>query len=280
MAKCFVIQPFDEGDYDGRYTEVLVPAIKAAGLEPYRVDRDPSVTVPIHQIEQGIRDADVCLAEISEDNPNVWFELGFAIASGRKVVLLCSRDRELPFPFDVQHRMIIRYETSFPSAFSTTATEITRRLRGILGKIDSEKGELFLSASPGKVSVEKIVESPDSVTSDSHVDGLEPYEIAGLVAVAEADDPMHGSNLDDVRKHMGKAGFSPVVPALAMEALVSKGMLERYTLRPEGRWPWSMYRITSEGWDWMSSNSERLSLRVSSENTQDGIEITDDDIPF
>ena len=41
-----------------------------------------------------------------------------------------------------------------------------------------------------------------------------------------------------------------------------------------------MYRITSEGWDWMSSNSERLSLRGSSENTQDDIEITDDDIPF
>ena len=280
MTRCFVIQPFDEGEYDRRYKEVISPAIKAAGLEPYRVDQDPSVTGIMESIEEGIEDSAVCLADISINNPNVWYELGYARASKRQVVLLCESDKRDAFPFDVKNLPIIKYETSAPSDFESASLEITQRLKAILGKIDSEKVELFLSAFPGKVSVEKIVESPDSVTSDSHVDGLEPYEIAGLVAVAEADDPMHGINLDDVRKHMGKAGFSPVVPALAMEALVSKGMLERYTRRPEGRWPWSMYRITSEGWDWMSSNSERLSLRGSSENTQDDIEITDDDIPF
>ena len=102
MPRCFVIQPFDDGErYDKRYKDVFAPAIKAAGLEPYRVDRDPSVSVPIDDIELGIENSEVCLAEISTDNPNVWYELGYAIASKREVFLLCSKnERKTHFPFD------------------------------------------------------------------------------------------------------------------------------------------------------------------------------------
>jgi hypothetical protein len=88
MGKCFVIQPFDRGRYDKRYEDVFAPAIREAGLEPYRVDRDPSVSIPIEDIEAGIESCEACLAEISTDNPNVWFELGYAIASRREVVLV------------------------------------------------------------------------------------------------------------------------------------------------------------------------------------------------
>lgn len=46
MGRCFVIQPFDRG-FSKRYDDVYEPAIRAAGLEPYRVDRDPSVVIPL-----------------------------------------------------------------------------------------------------------------------------------------------------------------------------------------------------------------------------------------
>ena len=258
MSRCFVIQPFDEGGpYDRRYNESLVPAIEAAALEPYRVDRDPSVTVPIHQIEQGIRDADVCLAEISEDNPNVWFELGFAIASGRKVVLLCSRGREPPFPFDVQHRTIIRYETSSPSDFSTTATEITRRLRGILSSVQ-QLGQLA------------------SVTSISRVEGLEQYEVAGLVSVAgglvepEASIPAH--SFQDSMVH---AGFTSVAATLALAGLLRKNLLQRFDYKYRRGGGFVGFGLTLEGWQWLESNTEKLSLQ---RDIQNEIEITDDDI--
>ncbi len=71
MTKCFVIQPFDKGPFDKRYDDVLTPAIERAGLQPYRVDRDPSVTIPIEGIETGIRESEACLADITTDNPNV-----------------------------------------------------------------------------------------------------------------------------------------------------------------------------------------------------------------
>src|SRR5438105_711805 len=134
MSTCSVIQPFDQGPFDKRFDDIFQPAISAAGLEAYRVDRDPRVSIPIEEIEAGIRNAEVCLAEITTDNPNVWFELGFAIASQREVVLVCSSERDSRFPFDIQHRSIITYDTESSSDFEALKSRITERLRAILSK--------------------------------------------------------------------------------------------------------------------------------------------------
>jgi hypothetical protein len=77
MARCFVIQPFDRGGaFDKRYRDVLVPAIKEAGLDHYRVDEDPGTTVLIDDIEAGVRASDICLADITNDNPIFGTRLG------------------------------------------------------------------------------------------------------------------------------------------------------------------------------------------------------------
>jgi len=80
---CFVIQPFDSGGkFDKRFKDLLKPALAEAGLEVYRVDQDPSVDIPIKSIESQIQKATICLADITDNNPNVWYELGFAFALG------------------------------------------------------------------------------------------------------------------------------------------------------------------------------------------------------
>ena len=132
-----MMQPFDGGVFDKRYDDVFEPAIKAAGLEPYRVDRDPSVSIPIDDIEAGIRRSELCLAEITTDNPNVWFELGFAIAVPKEVILVCSEERTTRFPFDVQHRNIIKYKTESPQDFKKLRESIIERA-GALQKKQAE----------------------------------------------------------------------------------------------------------------------------------------------
>lgn len=135
MRICFVIQPFDRGPYDERFEDTVGPAIRAAGLEPYRVDSDPGVVVPIEQIENVIRDADACLADITTDNPNVWFELGLAIAAGKPTVLIAQTAARQIYPFDVRHRLVIGYRTETARDFKKLADEITSRLHAISGNV-------------------------------------------------------------------------------------------------------------------------------------------------
>jgi len=102
------MQPFDRARYDSLYQQVFMPAIRDANLEPYRVDNDPGASIPIQTIEEEITKSMACFGEISEDNPNVWFELGYALAREKPLCLVCS-DTRTKFPFDVQHRKIITY---------------------------------------------------------------------------------------------------------------------------------------------------------------------------
>jgi hypothetical protein len=131
---CFVIQPFDNGMFHKRYDDIFAPAIRAAGIEPYRVDRDHSTVIPIDDIEAGIRRSLLCFADISLDNPNVWYELGFALAAGKHIEMVCSHTRE-KFPFDVQHRFITRYKTEAPSDFTDLEAKITNRLKVAIQRI-------------------------------------------------------------------------------------------------------------------------------------------------
>ena len=95
MDKCFVIQPFDKDKFDKRFEDIFKPAIIKADLEPYRIDQDLTVRIPIEEIEKGIKESAICFAEITTDNPNVWYELGFAFASEKTLFwFVPRRDKE------------------------------------------------------------------------------------------------------------------------------------------------------------------------------------------
>jgi hypothetical protein len=105
----FLVQPFNSV-YNSRFKTLYAPAIVAAGLTPYRVDRDPSVEVTIDAIERELNNSSICLAEITEDRPNVWLEVGYALACKTPVVFVCENGRRSGYPFDIQHRHVISYK--------------------------------------------------------------------------------------------------------------------------------------------------------------------------
>ena len=244
MPTCFVIQPFDRAKYDKRFDDIFAPAIEAAGLEPYRVDKDPGVNIPIDDIERGIRDAAVCFAEISTDNPNVWFELGYAIAARKSVVLICSDERKTDFPFDVRHRNIITYATESPRDFQKLAADITTRLKAVLAK----DAELMTFAT---------VSTPLKPT-----EGLAEHEIVALAVIMQNRfAPGGGVTPFDFRQDMVKAGYNELAANLALEALDRKRMVQvQETADDEGQ-PYVNYFITQLGVDWLMNNQDKLSLR-------------------
>ena len=139
-AICFVIQPFDTV-FNNRFKDIYKPAIEKVGLKAYRTDCDPGVSVPIEAIENGIRQAIICLADITTNNPNVWYELGFAFASGCEVVMVCSNERQdKKYPFDIQHRSIISYSTDSPSDYKQLRNKITEKISAYIKKKKNSTG--------------------------------------------------------------------------------------------------------------------------------------------
>lgn len=246
MGTCFVMQPFDKGVFDKRYEDIFLPAITAAGLEPYRVDRDPSVSIPIDEIQSGIKNADVCLAEITTDNPNVWFELGFAIASSKEVVLICSSERKTTFPFDIQHRNIIRYETGSPRDYDRLKEEITKRLRGVLEK---------------RLTLGRIADI--NMPSIADTEGLSQHELVALVIVAENIDPSsYNATTHQIRVDMESAGYTRIAVTLAISSLLEKGMIGYETETDSNGEEYFRYGVSPKGMKWLFTNQDKLVLRI------------------
>jgi nucleoside 2-deoxyribosyltransferase len=120
---CFVIMPFVVHDEDlypvGFFEEVLAslftPAITGADLQVRTAQRHGSDL--IHQtIISELLNADLVLADLTEHNPNVLFELGMRIAENKPVVLVRATGTG-PI-FDVDH--VLRIQEYSPNLWPST----------------------------------------------------------------------------------------------------------------------------------------------------------------
>lgn len=257
MATCFVIQPFDSGKYDKRFQDIYKPAIEAAGLEAYRVDQDPGVLVPIESIEKGIRHAAICLADITADNPNVWYELGYAFASDRPVVMVCSEERTgKKYPFDIQHRSIIPYSADAPSDFDRLRESLTAKLKAII-----ERNEVL----------DQIAES-DPVTP---IEGLTQVEVLVLAVIAgEAYMPNNAVAVNGAKRDAERAGVTNMGFNLAVRKLTTKKFV-----RVEELWDerdgesYNGLAVDEDGWKWIEANESMFVLHRQDKKKEE-------DIPF
>src|SRR2546427_2625699 len=97
----FVIQPFSDR-YEAVY-DLIVAAASKAGVIVSRVDSVDLGTDVMTAINKTISDADFLIVDVSEANPNVMYELGFARSKdkGTRIIPLIlkpcrfTRDRNL-----------------------------------------------------------------------------------------------------------------------------------------------------------------------------------------
>jgi hypothetical protein len=137
--KCFVIQWFDGATFDRRYRESFKPALDRAGAAPQRADEILGLSPVIEKIQDAIEAAQLCLAEVSVDNPNVWLELGYALALKRRVVIVCDRALREKLPFDVQHRPVIFYRSDSPSGFKELESSLEKWVRNEIDELKRQE---------------------------------------------------------------------------------------------------------------------------------------------
>jgi tetratricopeptide (TPR) repeat protein len=114
--RAFVITPFGEKkapdgtaiDFDAVYRDLFAPAITAAGLVPHRADADRRGGSIHLDMFQDLLLAEFVVADLTLDNPNVWYEIGVrhALRAGGAVLTYALRDR---LPFDIAGQRMQRY---------------------------------------------------------------------------------------------------------------------------------------------------------------------------
>jgi tetratricopeptide (TPR) repeat protein len=112
----FVVMPFgtkpdDKGnpiDFNRVYLDYIKPALEAAGLSVFRADQERRAGDILTDMFQELLVADLVVADLTINNPNVWYELGVRHAlRSRGVVLVCGG--RVTTAFDLYTNRKLRY---------------------------------------------------------------------------------------------------------------------------------------------------------------------------
>lgn len=129
-AVCFVIMPFVErtddyatGFFDEVFASLFRPAIDAAGFEPRTARRQGSDVIHSTIVTE-LMDADLVLADLTEHNPNVLFELGVRMTLEQPTAL--ARAKGTGPIFDVDN--MLRVESYNPNLWPSTVEKDIPRL--------------------------------------------------------------------------------------------------------------------------------------------------------
>jgi hypothetical protein len=134
--RCFVISPIGaEGSTirehaDDVYDYIIKPAMTACGIEAVRSDqlREPG-RISDHMFRELLTD-DLCIALLTDHNPNVFYELAVAQAAARPLIILLHKGQSLPF--DIQDLRCVYYDLKPRMLFHNTySDEIVGHVRAL-----------------------------------------------------------------------------------------------------------------------------------------------------
>lgn len=107
----FMIMPFGDQKLNEIYKEQLKSFIenKIKG-KIFRADDFRNNDIIIDTIYKCIQESEIIIAEISENNKNVFYELGYASAKGKEIIMIQNRNKSEKLFFDRAHIRTIFYD--------------------------------------------------------------------------------------------------------------------------------------------------------------------------
>jgi hypothetical protein len=121
----FVAMPFSD-DFDDLFHYAISGAVREVGLLCERIDRQSFVGDVLERLKREIESARLVIADVSNSNPNVCLEVGYAWGCGVPTLLLRSNKAAEPI-YDVRGQRCLIY-----SGIKDAEKQLTDELRGLL----------------------------------------------------------------------------------------------------------------------------------------------------
>jgi hypothetical protein len=137
--------PFDPA-FDDVYQTAIKPTAEACGVLAERVDEQVYTETILERIYRQIEQADFIIADMTGQNPNVFYEVGYAHAK-KKLTTLITKDAS-DIPFDLKHHRHIVYGSKLHELRKKLEAEIIF-LKSESAKIKSELFACDINAGPG-----------------------------------------------------------------------------------------------------------------------------------
>jgi hypothetical protein len=186
VGECFVVMPFGKKplpngltyDFDKVYRVIISRAVREAGMRPLRADETIGSRLIHSDMFKDLRDRPVVLADLSLENPNVFYELGIRhVMSPTGTVLMCRTGTELPF--DVRLSRMIFYKFNGEELDWEEVEETVKALK--LALQDAQQNQ---PDSPVHVLLENVMKTdssqwlPTGASASEVAEDLERYEKA------------------------------------------------------------------------------------------------------
>jgi predicted nucleotide-binding protein len=117
--RCLIVTPFDPAG--ARVCDTITRALRELSIDVIRADQiipgEPIIQSIIHAIES----ADFIIVDLSRQNPNVMYELGFAHALRKPTLIITSKDQKKPLPSDLIGWLFVVYD---PSNFKSLREQV------------------------------------------------------------------------------------------------------------------------------------------------------------
>jgi hypothetical protein len=126
-----VITPFDAAGR--RVLDAVHSALEEIGVQVFRLDNIQAGALWANAVTDAVRSSDFLVVDVTRQNPNVLYELGFAHALRKPTILIASSEGGGALPTDLAGFQYIVYE---PDNLRGLVEHVQRSASGLVSKED------------------------------------------------------------------------------------------------------------------------------------------------
>ena len=100
VSQAFIIMQIGNSELDEMFNNVINPAVRAIGLIPKRIDKHNEGRLLKSEITAFIEDSDIIIADLTNERPNCYLEVGYAMGRNQyqNLILMAREDHNSDSP--------------------------------------------------------------------------------------------------------------------------------------------------------------------------------------